>query len=80
MGNARRVAHEDARGMTQSTPEFLNEATQTWVEIKYHHLVHRETSSSPVDRFAKRCTCSTQVLQRVASRCISLGNRQVLAA
>ena len=40
-------------GMAQSTPELLNEATQAWVEIKYNHAVHRETSSSPVDRFAQ---------------------------
>lgn len=40
-------------GLAELTLEFLNEATQAWVEIGYQHAVHRETSSSPVDRFAQ---------------------------
>ena len=40
-------------GTAQLTLEFLNQATQAWVEIEYHRSVHRETSSSPVDRFAQ---------------------------
>ena len=35
------------------TLELLNEATQAWVEIEYNRAVHRETSSSPVERFAQ---------------------------
>ena len=35
------------------TLERLNEVTQAWVEIEYNHAVHRETSSSPVERFAQ---------------------------
>jgi putative transposase len=27
--------------------------TQAWVEIEYNHAVHRETSSSPVERFGR---------------------------
>ena len=40
-------------GVAELTLEFLNEATQAWVEIEYNRAVHRETSSSPVDRFAQ---------------------------
>jgi len=32
---------------------FLNEATQAWVEIEYNRAVHREISTSPVERFAQ---------------------------
>jgi putative transposase len=39
-------------GMAELTLELLNQATQAWVEIEYNRAVHRETSSSPVQRFA----------------------------
>src|SRR5271157_1635427 len=32
--------------------DFLNEASQAWVEIEYHRAVHRETGRSPRERFA----------------------------
>ena len=44
----------------QLTLELLNQATQAWVEIEYNRSVHRETSSSPVDRLRKRFTCSAR--------------------
>ena len=31
---------------------MLNEATQAWIEIDYNRAVHRETASTPVERFA----------------------------
>ncbi len=37
----------------QLTLEFLNEATQAWMEIEYNRAVHRELSMSPVERFSK---------------------------
>jgi hypothetical protein len=40
-------------GVADLTLELLNEATQAWTEIEYNRAVHRETSSSPVDRFTK---------------------------
>jgi hypothetical protein len=40
-------------GGPQLTLEFLNEATQAWVEIEYNRAVHREISSAPVERFAQ---------------------------
>jgi putative transposase len=40
-------------GYTELTLAFLNEATQAWVEIEYNRAVHRETSCSPVERFAQ---------------------------
>jgi putative transposase len=40
-------------GVAQLTLELLNRATQAWMEIEYNHAVHRETSSSPVERFAQ---------------------------
>ena len=39
-------------GVTELTLEFLNKATQAWMEIEYNRAVHRETSCSPVERFA----------------------------
>jgi len=40
-------------GVADLTLELLNEATQAWVEIEYNRAVHRETSCSPVERFAR---------------------------
>ena len=40
-------------GVAELTLEFLNEATQAWMEIEYNRAVHRETSCSPVERFAQ---------------------------
>ena len=40
-------------GVADLTLETLNEVTQAWVEIEYNRSVHRETSSSPVERFAQ---------------------------
>ena len=39
--------------VAELTLEVLNEATQAWVEIEYNHAVHRETSCTPVERFAR---------------------------
>jgi len=39
-------------GFADLTFDFLNEATQAWVEIEYNRAVHREISCSPVERFA----------------------------
>ena len=36
----------------QLTLEFLNEATQAWVEIEYHRRVHREIGCAPAARLA----------------------------
>jgi hypothetical protein len=33
--------------------DFLNEATQAWMEIEYNRAVHRELAMSPVERFSK---------------------------
>src|SRR5271165_1229642 len=35
------------------TLELLNKTTQAWMEIEYNRAVHRETSCSPVQRFAQ---------------------------
>ena len=40
-------------GVAELTLDLLNEATQAWVEIEYNRAVHRETKSSPVERFAQ---------------------------
>jgi transposase InsO family protein len=40
-------------GVAELTLEFLNHATQAWMEVEYNRTVHRETSSSPVERFAQ---------------------------
>jgi putative transposase len=39
--------------VAELTLERLNEVTQAWMEIEYNHAVHRETSSSPVERFGR---------------------------
>jgi putative transposase len=39
-------------GVAELTLDFLNQTTQAWVEIEYNRAVHREISSSPVERFA----------------------------
>ena len=54
-------------GVAELTLERLNEVTQAWVEIEYNRAVHRETASSPVERFAQRPTCCAIALR--ASRC-----------
>ena len=55
-------------GVANLTLELLNTATQAWAEIEYNRAVHRETDSSPVDRFAKaadvlRSSPSSQALR-----------------
>ncbi len=40
-------------GLAELTLDLLNEATQAWVEIEYNRAVHREISSSPLERFAR---------------------------
>ena len=55
-------------GLAELTLDFLNVATQAWSEIEYNRAVHRETSSSPVERFAHspdvlRASPSTGVLR-----------------
>ncbi len=40
-------------GVADLTLEFLNKASQAWVEIEYNRAVHRETSCSPVERFGR---------------------------
>jgi len=44
---------EMLEGVTDLTLDFLNEATQAWVEIEYNRAVHRELACSPVERFAR---------------------------
>jgi transposase InsO family protein len=43
---------EMLEGLPELTLDFLNRATQAWVEIEYNRKVHREISCSPVERFA----------------------------
>jgi hypothetical protein len=50
-------------GVAELTREFLNQATQVWMEIEYTHAVHRATSCSPVERFAQ----ASDVLRRSPS-------------
>ncbi len=40
-------------GVPELTLEFLNEATQAWLEIEYNRRPHREIGCSPVERFAQ---------------------------
>jgi hypothetical protein len=38
-------------GVDELTLPLLNEATQAWVELEYHHAVHAETGQTPLARF-----------------------------
>jgi putative transposase len=40
-------------GVAELTLDFLNEATQAWMEVEYNRGAHREISSSPVQRFTR---------------------------
>jgi transposase InsO family protein len=40
-------------GCAELSLDFLNQASQAWVEIEYHRAVHRETGCSPLERFAQ---------------------------
>ena len=40
-------------GVARLTLELLNRATQAWMEMEYNRTEHRETESSPVERFVK---------------------------
>jgi hypothetical protein len=40
-------------GHAELSRDFLNEATQAWVEIEYNRAVHRELRCSPVERFSR---------------------------
>jgi transposase InsO family protein len=55
-------------GFAELTLDFLNKATQAWVEIEYNRTKHREISTSPVERFASapdvlRASPSSQTLR-----------------
>jgi hypothetical protein len=39
--------------LAELTLDFLNQATQAWIEIEYNRAFHREISSSPLERFAQ---------------------------
>lgn len=40
-------------GVKDLTLDFLNHASQAWVEIEYHRTPQREMAAAPVDRFAR---------------------------
>jgi putative transposase len=40
-------------GVAKLTLEFLNHATQAWMEVEYNRAEHREIAGSPVERFAQ---------------------------
>ena len=64
-------------GVAELTLAVLNEATQAWVEIEYNRAVHRETSCSPVERFAQAPdVLRYEPLERIAARCVSPGNQE----
>jgi putative transposase len=40
-------------GCAELSLDFLNQVSQAWVEIEYHHAMHRETGCCPLERFAQ---------------------------
>jgi transposase InsO family protein len=72
---------EMLEGFTELTLDFLNRATQAWAEIEYNRSVHREISSSPVERFAQgadvfRASPSTETLREAFRREVTRRQRQ----
>ena len=64
-------------GVAELTLEFLNKATQAWVEVEYNRAVHRETGCSPVRALRAGVRCApVEPLQRIAARYLSPGNQQ----
>ena len=63
------------------TLDFLNQATQAWVEIEYNRRVHREIGCAPVTRFAEapdvlRPSPSSDALRLAFRRDVSRRQRQ----
>jgi transposase InsO family protein len=63
------------------TLDFLNEATQAWVEIEYHRRVHREIGCSPATRFSTakdvlRASPSSDALRAAFRREVKRRQRQ----
>jgi len=72
---------EMLEGFTELTLDFLNRATQAWAEIEYNRSVHREISSSPVERFTQgadvfRTSPSTETLREAFRREVTRRQRQ----
>ena len=68
-------------GVAELRLDFLNEATQAWVEIEYNRAVHRETSCSPVERFAQAPdVLRTSPSSEVAARRVSPGDQEESAS
>ena len=68
-------------GVTELTLDFLNEATQAWVEIEYNRAVHRETASCAGRALRPRARrAPLQPFQRVAPRRVSPGDQAEAAA
>ncbi len=59
-------------GVGELTLPLLNEATQAWVEMEYHHALHSETGQTPLQRFLAGPTvgrpCPSSVTLRDAFR------------
>ena len=52
-GNLEGRLMEMLSGHPRLTLDFLNQATQAWVEVEYNRSEHRETKATPVQRFAQ---------------------------
>ena len=68
-------------GVPELTLEFLNEATQAWLEVEYNRRTHRELGCSPVERFAQaadvlRPSPSSDALRDAFRREVSRTQRQ----
>ena len=65
----------------QLTLDFLNEATQAWVEMEYNRKKHREIGCSPATRFARapdvlRPSPSSEALREAFRREVKRRQRQ----
>ena len=63
-------------GVAELTLEFLNQATQAWMEIEYNRAVHRETPARRSSGSRRHLTCfALEPIERITSRCVSPGNQ-----
>ncbi|MHC4137613.1 MAG: DDE-type integrase/transposase/recombinase [Planctomycetota bacterium] len=68
-------------GCEEPTLDFLNEATQAWVELEYNHRRHAELSTSPLERYLAgpdvgRASPSSEALRRAFRRRVGRTQRR----
>lgn len=68
-------------GCRELTLDLLNEATQAWVELEYHHRLHAELAATPLQRYLEgpdvgRESPSSEALRRAFRRRVGRTQRR----